>query len=148
MECTQSDNEDIFKDIVSKKQIYSAAVRNGIKAYVVSHVVKLYDVIAVRFFIDKEKGELFKVRRLVEEKLDKESHIKMFVSCLTAIEIKSRETQEVCVGISFWIAFDWPSYGVQAFENLITKLIMEEGADVISCKTVKSRGIIYYSIFY
>ena len=40
MECTQSDNENMFKDIASKKQINSAALRNGIKAYVVSHVVK------------------------------------------------------------------------------------------------------------
>jgi len=44
------------------------------------------------------------------------------------------------LGISFWVIFDWPQYGLAGYENYISKLFFENGIDLQSCNAVRSRG--------
>ena len=133
-------------DVVPKKEIRSESLKNGLKAYICSHVVKYYEVAAVRAILKEGEGELFSKRILVEKKLAEDSHVVGFISCLTALDqvLKGRngaQDKKVMAGISFWVCFDWPQYGITAFENHLTKLILSCDLELHSCKAVRGRGI-------
>jgi len=75
-----------------------------------------------------------------------------FISCPTAL--KMGNSKEAIPGLSFWVIFDWPQYGVKAFENHLSSLCFLEKTDLISCKAVRGRGkdykyyfILFYFIF-
>lgn len=46
----------------------------------------------------------------------------------------------ILAGVSLWIAADWPEYGLSAFENKITKCLMDANLDIQSCRAIKPRG--------
>ena len=43
-------------------------------------------------------------------------------------------------GISFWIVFNWPKYGISSFAEHISREFLTAEFDLISCKTIRSRG--------
>ena len=88
---------------------------------------------------------------------DKE-HIVYFFSCITAVVEKkntkarrrrndsgsSEEDGEESVnnncGISFWIVFNWPEYGISSFAEHISREFLTAEFDLISCKAIRARG--------
>ena len=42
--------------------------------------------------------------------------------------------------ISFWIVFNWPEYGISSFAEHIPREYLTAEFDLISCKTIRSRG--------
>ena len=43
-------------------------------------------------------------------------------------------------GISFWIVFNWPEYGISPFAEHIYRKFLTAEFDLISCKAIRSRG--------
>ena len=82
----------------------------------------------------------------------------MFFSCITAMVEKknskarrrrndsgsSEENGEESInnncGISFWVVFNWPEYGISPFAEHISREFLTAEFDLISCKAIRSRG--------
>ena len=80
-----------------------------------------------------------------------------FFSCITAMVEKtntkatrrrndsgsSEEDGEESInnncGISFWIVFNWPEYGISSFAEHISREFLTSEFDLISCKAIRSR---------
>ena len=43
-------------------------------------------------------------------------------------------------GISFWIVFNWPEYGISSFAEDISREFLTADFDLISCKAIRSKG--------
>ena len=43
-------------------------------------------------------------------------------------------------GVSFWIEFNWPEYGISSFAEPISREFLTPEFDLISCKAIRSRG--------
>ena len=84
----------------------------------------------------------------------------VLVSCITALERKlskkrknDDETQEsdneqeyegkIVPGVALWIAFDWPQYGMAAYENHIRKIFLAENVNPLDCTAIRGRGTIF-----
>ena len=95
----------------------------------------------------------------MEKVLEDNEHIVCFFSCITAMVEKkntkarrrrrddsgsSEEDAEESVnnncGISFWIVFNWPEYGILSFAEHISREFLTAEFDLISCKAIRSRG--------
>ena len=50
------------------------------------------------------------------------------------------ETEKVASGISFWIVYDWPEYGMEAMQSHFFKEFMESGLEISEVNAVKCRG--------
>jgi len=120
----------------------SCVLKSALKSFILTHITNHYEVAGVRTLV-KEKEKIWLVRRRLEENLSKQKHVVGFLSCLTALKTKERE--EPLPGISFWVIFDWPEYGIQGYENHLTKLFLKEEVDLYSCKAVRGRSKITYS---
>lgn len=131
----QEEHEEITIEV--KKELKSCVLKSALKSFILSQVTNHYEVAAVRTLV-KEKNEIWLVRRTMEESLSKQKHVVGFISCLTAL--KTKESKEPMPGISFWVIFDWPEYGIQGYENHLTKLFLKERADLYSCKAVRGRS--------
>ena len=143
------------------KELRSNLIRNTLKSFVVSPLVKKFQVCAVRTIcIDTlSKENIWLQRRKMEKVLKDNEHIVCFFSCITAMVEKkknkprrrrsdsdgSEEEQEAeyssnnC-GVSFWIVFNWPEYGISAFEEYLSREFLTAKFDIISCKAIRSRG--------
>ena len=42
--------------------------------------------------------------------------------------------------MAFWVMFDWPEYGIVAYENHLTQLFLSLGVTNIEAKAVKARS--------
>lgn len=121
--------------------------------------------------------EVWTKRRWLERILDNDENIVFFISCITAVLQKKQEKKtkrrkkdltdkqqidkdchsssddlnkedyETISGLSFWIAFDWPGYGVKAYENKIFDMFMKANVDPMECSAIHGRGNLFY-IFY
>ena len=92
------------------------------------------------------------------EVLEDNEHIVCFFSCITAMVEKkntkarrkindlgsSEEDGEESInndcGISFWIVFNWPEYGISSFAEDIFREFLTAEFDLISCRAIRSRG--------
>ena len=72
----------------------------------------------------------------MESTLDKEGHVVGYFSCGLALSTKVDGESDDVPGLAFWVIFDWPEYGIGAFENYLSKLIL----DILSCKADKGRS--------
>ena len=93
----------------------------------------------------------------MEKVLEENEHIVCFFSCITAMVEKkntkarrrrddSGSSEEDGVesinnncGISFWIVFNWPEYGISSFAEHISREILTAEFDSISCKAIRAR---------
>jgi len=144
---SQQDNDDLEENPIEvKKELKSSVLKSALKSFILSHVTSHYEVAAVRTLI-KEKSDIWIVRRRLEENLANQNHVVGFISCLTALKTKDQE--EPIPGISFWVIFDWPEYGIQGYENHLTKIFLKEEVELYSCKAVRGRSKLkHYIIFY
>jgi len=133
------DNENVeVEDVIEvKKEIKSCVLKSALKSFILSHVTNYYEVAGVRTLM-RDKQKIWLIRRRLEESLSKQKHVVGFVSCLTALKTKDQE--EPLPGISFWVMFDWPEYGIQGYVNHLTKLFLKEEIDLYSCKAVRGRS--------
>ena len=131
----KEENED--PKIEVKKEMKSIVLKSALKSFVLSHVTNHYEVAAVRLLVEV-KNDIWLVRRRMEEKLANLKEVVGFISCLTAL--KTSDHKEPLPGISFWVIFSWPEYGIQAYEDHITKLFLKEQVDLYSCKAVRGRS--------
>ena len=94
----------------------------------------------------------------MEKVLEDNEHIVCFFSCITAVVEKKKEkamkrrndsgsseedgeesSNNNC-GISFWIVFNWPEYGISSFAEHISREFLTAEFDLISCKAIRSRA--------
>jgi len=130
------------------RELRSEKLKKSLKAYVVPIVIKHYQVIALRALMENTENDanIWEKRRRMEGILSTEKSIAGFFSCITGIEEKqkNKESKEIEVtvvpGVCFWIFFDWPEHGVDAFEVKVMKLFMESGMSLKRCSIVKPRG--------
>ena len=142
---SQSRNNDAVAEehdsnLISKRELRCVPLKSALKCLVVQQISSYYQVAAVRALIKEHESEIWKVRQVFEEKLRNDLHIVGFFSCATALKQKIGEEYKEVPGISFWVMFDWPEYGLAAFENNLTKMFLSTGLSILSCKAVKGRG--------
>lgn len=131
-------------NLISKRELRCVPLKSALKCLVVQQLSTYYQVAAVRALIKEEEGELWTVRLTFEEKLRNDSHIVGYFSCATALKQKIGDDRKEVPGVSFWVIFDWPEYGLTAFESHITKMFLSSGLSILSCKAVKGRGKFKY----
>ena len=131
-------------------------MRNSLKSFVVAPLIRKFEVCAVRAIcigtLSKENIWLYgrKMENLLEDNV--------FFSCIFAMvgnkkakagkrrndSGSSEEDVEECssnnYGISFWIVFNWPEYGISPFAEHISREFLTAEFDLISCKAIRSRG--------
>ena len=150
------------------RQLRRNVIKNALKASVVGPLTSKYEVCAVRSLcvngILKEKTWI--TRRLLESLLEENPYVLCFFSCITALSgrnhgKKNRQSnkdsrnsedetiaeQIFCAGISLWIVFNWPEFGLPAFEEYISKETLAAGLVLRSCKAVRGRGKISLLFF-
>ena len=94
----------------------------------------------------------------MEKLLEDNEHIACFFSCITSmVENKKakagkrrndsgsseKDIEESCnnnCGISFWIVFNWPKYGISSFAEHISRECLTAEFDLISCEAIRSRS--------
>jgi len=142
MEQADVENDNgVEQEIFSTRELRSKPLKNCLKAFILQHVCNHYDVAAIRALVKKNsKNEIWKTRRVIEDEFDNDRHIAGFFSCVTALKQKVDEKEEETPGISFWVMFDWPEYSLSAYENHLTKIIVAQDLDVLSCKAIKRRS--------
>ena len=154
-------------NITPKRQLRNNFFKNGLKSYLLPCIMGNYEVAAVRALV-KDEAEPWYERRKLEEILIKDEHIVGFFSCITAIFVttasaikakanlseedravflqrlkeKQHDVREDVIypGVAFWVIFDWPQYGLSAFENHLSKIFMESGLDLLSTSAIRGRG--------
>ena len=150
---------------MNRRQLRSEVLKRAMRAYIVSPVIRKYHVIAVRaMWSSTEKSEdlIWGKRRQIEDILLRNDKIVAFFSCITTMVEKEshkrkrkdteddgdnssmddndEERTQYAPGISFWIAFDWPEYGLNAFEDLVCKTFLKSQMNLVACKAIKPRG--------
>ena len=134
-----STTEDDSVEVKSKKEIRSNVLKSALKSFVIDHVTNKYEVAAVRCILQQKDGqELWMTRKKTEAALGRDKNVVAYISCLTAIEIERKK--EPLVGVAFWVIFDWPQYGVGAYESHLTKLFLKESCILYSCKAIRGRS--------
>ena len=142
-----------------QRQLRSSLIKNTLKSFIVSPLVSKYQICGVRSLcsVGCSKEDVWLLRRQLENILIENPRVVCFFSCITAVcnvpaqkrkrkdnesdESTEEETQtSVQTGISFWIAFDWPEYGLSAFENHISREFLSAKLDIVSCKAIRPRG--------
>ena len=149
------------------RQLRSKVLKRALKCYIIPPFLQSYEVVGIRALLKNETDNIWEKRRILEAILNNDKHVVAFFSCITALEGKkkqrkrkfvhkdpdeSEEDEEVeaaeddveelsiLPGVSFWVVFDWPQYGLAAYEDRISKHFMESGVDLINCKAVRGRG--------
>ena len=130
---TQLHEEESF---VSKRELRCRPLEAGLRSLIAQHVTEYYQVAAVRALIRENMLEIYNVREIFEKKLRKEEHVVGYFSCITGLKQKEKEI----LGISFWVIFDWPEYGLSAYESHLTKLFLSSGLSNLSCKAGRGKS--------
>ena len=141
-------------------------LRTALKAYIVPPFARTYNVIAIRALWSMDRlpssESIWQKRRELEVILLSNDNIVAFFSCITALVerrkrkkrryenyqsddeddiIDDEDEEKVNLpGLSFWIACDWPEYGLQKMEIEISKQLQAAGLNIERCKAIRSRG--------
>ena len=134
---TQQQEEESF---VSKRELRCRPLEAGLRSLIAQHVTEYYQVAAVRALIRENMLEIYNVREIFEKKLRKEEHVVGYFSCITGLKQKEKDEWTEIPGISFWVIFDWPEYGLSAYESHLTKLFLSSGLSNLSCKAVRGKS--------
>ena len=147
------------KNFRPKLSLRSTVIKNALRSYFVPAFARKYQVAAVRTLwnveLDIPGKTIWGKRRELEEFLYNNENIVAYVSCVTAHsqvshkrkressdeESDSKDTDVANIpGIAFWIVFDWPEFANDTFEERLSKLFMEAGLNLMSCKSIRGRG--------
>ena len=114
----------------------------ALKCTVAQPISNFYQVVAIRALIKQGENspEIWRVRQLLEGKLKSENKVVGFFSCPTALQQVVGGKKIEVPGMAFWVMFDWPEYGLTAFESHLTKLCLSCGISNLECKAVKARS--------
>ena len=151
-----------------QKTLRSEELKRALTNYVVPPFGNRYQIIAVRALWKVEELEKQGIwaKRLMEAILSKKKEIVSFISCITALEPEKKKRQKkrkrptideasseeetessdeeddrnIRPGLSFWVVADWPEFALEAIEQNLTKIILENGFDINQCKGIKPRG--------
>ena len=135
----ENSNEQDETEIIPIKELRSQPLKSALKSCIVSKVGQKYQIIALRALVN-ENSELWNTRRKLEEILNNDTHIVGFISSGTALKQTTNGKSENKAGISFWIIFDWPDYGLNVFESYVSKLFIKQDCNLYGCKAVKGRS--------
>ena len=124
-----------------KQELRDVPLKSALKAFVVDQIQKFYSVAGMRALISpKSKGEIWEIRQVLEQKLSEDKHIVGFFSCATSLRTKVDGEIKHVPGISFWVIFDWPECGLSAYENYLSKLVINAKLDLLCCNSVRGRS--------
>ena len=142
------------------RELRSSLIKNSLKSFVVSPLIKKFQVCVVRVTCigNLSKENIYLHKRKMEKVLEDNEQIVCFFSCITAMvekkntkarrrrndsgsseEDRGESINNKC-GISFWIVFNWPEYGISSFAEHISREFLTAEFDLISCKAIRSRG--------
>ena len=149
----EKDGEGFIENAIIKGtgELRNKPLESALKAFVTNHVTKYYTVAAVRALVNLDaKEEIWKIRQIIEGSLSKDPHVVGFFSCGTCIETKKKEesARKNVPGISFWVIFDWPQYGIKAYENHLSKLMINSNMDVFACRAISGRSKSCFSLLF
>ena len=145
----ETKNHQEEDEFVSKRELRCRPLEAGLRSLIAQHIKEFYQVATVRALIKKYNDvEIYKVRELFENKLKTEKHVVGFISCITGLRQKEKEEWREVPGVSFWVIFDWPEYGLSAYESHLTKLFLSTGLSNLSCKAVRAKSkYLLYNFF-
>ena len=121
------------------KELRISLMRNSLKSFVVSSLIRKFQVCAVRVICmgNLSKENIWLERRKMEKVLEDNEDIVCFFSCIIAMveqkKAKPRRTRNDSgsseedgeefdnnnCAISVWIVFNWPEYGISSFAEHI-----------------------------
>ena len=128
------------KDYMPKLALRERPLERALKSYIIPVIVSKYQVIAIRCLWNLDEfNNIWPKRKEIDSMLSKVQSVCGFFSCVTAQPDRKTKTIKE-VGFGYWIFFDWPEYGLEAYENLICKKFMEAGLSIESCKSTGGRG--------
>ena len=123
------------------KELREEPLKRVLKSYIVPIICCKYQTTAVRVLWKEDSYSLMWSKRVQLESMLKEiKPVVAFISCITAVDERKKSENSWKAGYTFWIAFDWPEYGISGFENMICKKFFDAGVSVSSCKSVQGRG--------
>ena len=141
------------------KELRTSLIRYSLKSFVVSRLIKKFQVCAVRACIGTlSKENIWLQRRKMEKCSEDNEQIVCFFSFITAMVEKKKakvrtrrndwgsskedgeESSNNNCAISFWIVFSWPEYGISSFAEHISREFLTAEFDLISCEAIRSRG--------
>ena len=127
---------------LSKKELRCKPLVAALKCSVALVVSNFYQVVAIRVLSKQGENspEIWSKRQLFEENLKREEKVVGFFSCPTALQKSIRNKKVEVPGMAFWVMFDWPEYGIVAYENHLTQLFLSLGVTNIEAKAVKARS--------
>lgn len=130
------------KRYIPRKELKANQLKRALKTYIIPIVSNKYHSLGIRVLWTEEKDckTMWEHRLKLESMLCSIKEIVLFFSCVTASD---GEDNSMHFGFSFWISFDWTAYGLETFENLISKKFMEAGLCIHQCKSLRSRGKMY-----
>ena len=136
------------------KELRSSLIRNSLKQFAVSLLIRTFQVCAVRVICigNLSKENIWLQRRKMEKVLEDNEHIVFFFVYYCygrkeesrndsgSSEEAGEESSNNNCGISFWIVFNWPEYGISSFADNISRKFLTAEFNLISCKAIRSRG--------
>ena len=124
------------------KELRCEPLKRALSTFVVPVILKKYQIVALRALLsDKDEKSIWAKRRAMEYLLSKDEKIGGFFSCITALEqIDGGKEKIVSPGVSFWIFFDWPAHGIDAFTNRVVKMFLMSEMQIKQCTPIRSRG--------
>ena len=140
-----SDDADNEKNILKpRKELREIPLKRALKSFVIPHIVKNYEVVALRVLWKRpDFNDMQEMRSKLEAAIKGIKEVGIFISCITAQEerkLKGQQHPEIKTGFSFWVAFEWPEHLIESFEDQICKTIIPIGVDIDQCKSLRARG--------
>ena len=116
-------------------------LQRALRTYVVSPLNEKYLTIALRVIWNsrEEYSTMWEQRLLLEDVLKSINQVVFFIDCITAMR-----GQTIGCGFAFWISYDSSEFTAEAFENYVTKKILETGFNIDHCKRAKTRGMFVF----
>ena len=127
-----------------RNSLRSNMLKRALKSYIIPPVLKKYQVISLSALWDDDQPEENRIwlkRKMSDKKNGRKRKRNEDESDSDFDDNEAAEESKDYPGIAFWIAFDWPEYGVSAFEEIILKEFLSGGFCLSSCKVIKSRGL-------
>ena len=138
-----SDVQELQQErLVSKRELRCKPLIAALKCTVAQPISNFYQAVAIRALIKQGENStgIWKIRQLFEAKLKSESTVVGFFSCPTVLQQVVGGKKVEVPGMAFWVVFDWPEYGIGAYENHLTTLFLSEEITNLERKAVKTRS--------
>lgn len=135
-----------------RKEMREPRLQQALRSFIVPAFTAKYEIIAVRALWHNAEAErnLWGKRRNLETILKQMHNVVAFFSCITAVDTRKRKNNEserkIEPGYSFWIAVDWPGFGLQKMCNKIEQSFLSSGLDISTCKPIIAKSKISFML--